>query len=199
MVHPVRNTFLAADTHFYHDNIIRHCNRPWSIAEHTDALVARWNDTVKKGDLVYHLGDFAMIREQADGAPRMKLYRKLRMRLNGKIVLIMGNHDQMSEEVYKECFVERYDLKEISIDGIKLTACHFPMRSWNGSFHGRPHVFGHVHGRLEKVDTGVSCDVGIDVPEYNYAPVSWEVLRVKLLKKYEIFCERYKDSKEDLT
>ena len=197
----MKNTFLTADTHFSHYNIIRHCNRPWSKEEHDEALITRWNDVVKKGDLVYHLGDFAMIKENECpvGTTRMKLYRKLRMRLNGKIILIRGNHDQMSQEIYNECFSEVYDLKEVSIDGTSIVLCHFPMRSWNRSFHGGPHAFGHVHGRLEKFDTGVSCDAGIDVPDWNYAPAPWDIIKTKLLKKYNDFTVRYKDTKEGLT
>jgi len=177
------NIFFVADTHINHANILRHCNRPWkSVEEHDEALINNWNSVVSRKDIVYLLGDFAMIPKQDDGTPRMKLYRKLRMRLNGKICLIIGNHDVMSNEVY-DCFTEVSPLKEIKINGEKITLCHYPMRSWNGSFHGRKHVFGHVHGRLEKVDTGVSCDVGVDVPEWNYRPVEWTVLQNKLNKK----------------
>ena len=195
----MKNIFLVGDTHFGHWTIVRHCNRPFSIENHDEALLERWNSVVKKGDTIFHLRDFAMIKEQADGTPRMKLYRKLRMKLNGKIILIRGNHDQMSNDVYRDCFSEVYDLKEISIDGERITVCHYPMRSWNDSFHGRKHIFGHVHGRLENIDTGVSCDVGVDVPEWNYTPVAWDILKIKLNKKYDIFCKKYKNSKDKLT
>ena len=184
----MKNIFFTADTHWFHDNIVKHCNRPWNIGEeHNEALIANWNETVKKGDTVYLLGDYAMIPAQKDGVPRMKLYRKLRMRLNGKIILIKGNHDQMSQDIYNECFTEVHILRDIKIDGEKIALCHYPMRSWNCSFHGSFHLFGHVHGRLERVDTGVSCDVGIDVPEWNYRPVAWDTLKPKLLKKREIW------------
>jgi calcineurin-like phosphoesterase family protein len=182
----MKNIFLISDTHFGHDRIRIHCNRPWhTIEEHDEALITNWNNVVKRGDIIYHLGDFAMIPKQDDGTPRMKLYRKLRMRLNGKIILIKGNHDQMAEAVYKECFSEVYDLREIKINGEKIVLCHYPLRSWNAAFHGRKHIFGHVHGRLERVDTGVSCDVGVDVPDWNYAPAPIEVVLDKLNIKYK--------------
>jgi calcineurin-like phosphoesterase family protein len=151
-----------------------------------EKLIEYWNDVVGKGDTVYHLGDFAMIpkRENID---RMKLYRRLRFRLNGKIHLILGNHDQMSNEVYS-AFSSVTDFgKVIQIDKQKITLCHYPMRSWDASFHGSYQLFGHVHGRLEKVDTGVSCDVGVDVPDWNYKPVEWMILKEKLQKKKEAF------------
>ena len=176
------NNFFTADTHFGHYNIIRHCDRPWTAEEHDDALVERWNSEVSKRDTVYHLGDFAMFKS-VPGKDRMKTYRKLRMRLNGKIHLILGNHDKMSQELY-DTFTKVYDgIKEVKVDGEKITLCHYPMRSWNRSFHGSFHLFGHVHGRLEGVDTGSSCDVGIDVPEFDYKPVEWEIIKPKLMKK----------------
>ena len=183
----MKNIFFTADTHFGHESIRRHCNRPWnSVEEMDEALIANWNNVVKHGDMVYHIGDFAMISEVPNGVPRMKLYRKLRMRLNGKIILIRGNHDKMSQDVYKDCFSEVYDLREIKIDGEKITLCHYPMRSWNASVHGRKHIFGHVHARLEGADLGVCTDAGVDVPEWKFSPVIWDVMRQKLNEKYEI-------------
>jgi len=185
------NTFFTADLHLSHDAILKHCNRPWSIEEHNDALIARWNAIVSKRDTVYVLGDMMMVRAQPDGTPRMKIYRRLRHRLNGSIILIKGNHDAGSSEYY-DCFTKVYDFgAEVKIDGEKIVLCHYPMRSWNRSFHGSFHAFGHLHGRLEGVDTGVSCDVGVDVPEWDYKPVAWEVLRAKLLKKREIWKNKY--------
>jgi calcineurin-like phosphoesterase family protein len=187
----MNNIFFTADTHFSHAAIIRHCDRPWKdVIEHDDALVARWNAVVGKRDIVYVLGDFAMIPKHPT-IPRMKLYRKLRFRLNGKIHLVFGNHDSMSHDVY-DCFTKVYDFgAEVKIDGEKITLCHYPMRSWNRSFHGSMHMFGHVHGRLEHIDTGVSCDVGVDVPDWNYTPVNWEILKEKLLKKRVTFKDKY--------
>ena len=45
------------------------------------------------------------------------------------------------------------------------------------------HLFGHVHGRMESVNTGLSFDVGVDVPEWNYSPVSFEQVKAKMMKK----------------
>jgi calcineurin-like phosphoesterase family protein len=178
------NTYFTSDTHFGHKNIIKHCSRPWSnMEEQTDGLVQNWNSVVSKKDTVYHLGDFAMFRANAV-EDRMKEYRSVRARLNGKIHLVKGNHDQMNQEAYN-CFTEVYDgMKEIKLDGTKVTLCHYPMRSWNCSFHGAFHFFGHVHGRMERDNIGLSCDVGVDVPDWKYTPVLWETLKEKLeLKK----------------
>jgi len=179
----MRDIYFTSDTHFGHYNIIRHCNRPWTPEEHDDALVERWNSVVTNKDTVYHLGDFAMFKAGRDEGERMKMYRSLKARLNGKVHLVLGNHDHMSQELYS-CFTEVYPgLREIKIDGQKITLCHYPMRSWNCSYHASWHLFGHVHGRLEDAKTGMSFDVGVDVPEWDYKPVSYEQVVAKMAKK----------------
>lgn len=55
--------FFIGDAHFGHKGIINFETtksfRPFStIVEHDEELVRRWNSVVKKGDLVWHLGDF---------------------------------------------------------------------------------------------------------------------------------------------
>jgi calcineurin-like phosphoesterase family protein len=183
---------FTADLHLSHANIIKHCKRPWPIIEeHNENLISRWNSVVSNRDHVYVLGDFAMIPKQQDGTPRMKIYKRLRHRLKGKIHLILGNHDEMSQDVYS-AFTEVTPYKELKIDKQKITLMHYPMRSWNGAFHGSGHLFGHVHGRLESEDTGVSFDVGVDVPAWNYMPVNWETVRKKLAEKRYIFNSRNK-------
>ena len=121
-----------------------------------------------------------MFKSIDGGEDRMKAYRRLRMRLNGKIHLILGNHDKMSQELYSSFTEVNGGLKDIKIDGQKITLCHYPMRSWNSSFHGAWHLFGHVHGRMENVNTGLSFDVGVDVPEWEYSPVSWDKIKEKM-------------------
>jgi calcineurin-like phosphoesterase family protein len=65
--------------------------RPFaSIEEHDEELVKRWNGIVRKGDTVWHLGDFAFGRAKIDIAGR----------LNGTKKLVMGNHDHYPTEAY---------------------------------------------------------------------------------------------------
>lgn len=184
------NIFFTADTHFFHWNIIRHCSRPWSKEDHNEALIQRWNAIVGKRDTVYLLGDFAMIsKEDAGGQPRMKMYRKLRHALNGKIILAgLGNHDKMSTEVY-DCFTEVHTLLIRKFNKIKYTLCHYPLLSWDGSFHGKTVMLhGHCHGRIKEYKDVKRMDVGVDV--WNYAPVPLELIEYKINNMYDI---DYKD------
>ena len=48
--------YFTADHHFGHENVIKHCNRPFSSAEEMDTvLTSNWNSTVKSDDDIYTL------------------------------------------------------------------------------------------------------------------------------------------------
>ena len=57
-------TFLIADTHFGHNNIINFLKPDGSklrnflsIYDHDEYIIDKWNSVVKPEDKVYHLGD----------------------------------------------------------------------------------------------------------------------------------------------
>lgn len=53
--------YFTSDTHFFHNNIIKACNRPFaSVEEMNDGLIKNWNNTVSPKDTIYHLGDCAL-------------------------------------------------------------------------------------------------------------------------------------------
>jgi calcineurin-like phosphoesterase family protein len=86
--------FFTSDNHFGHKNIIKYCKRPFnSVKEMNEALIQKWNEVVSPEDTVYHLGDFAF-GEIDDILPR----------LNGKIILIRGNHDRKSTTKHFETY-----------------------------------------------------------------------------------------------
>jgi len=79
------NIFFVSDTHFGHSNIIQFCDRPFASVEEMDYnLIKNWNEKVPLDGLVFHLGDF--------GWGGYQEYKKIRDQLNGKIILIKGNH-----------------------------------------------------------------------------------------------------------
>lgn len=46
--------FFTSDTHFYHGNIIRFCNRPFKDVEMmNETIISNWNDTVGQDDIVF--------------------------------------------------------------------------------------------------------------------------------------------------
>jgi len=147
--------FFTSDTHFGHQAIIRHCNRPFASAAAMDeGMISRWNSRIAPGDTVYHLGDFCF-----RGGQPAPYYRG---RLNGEIHLIAGNHDGDTLKRHADCFASVSIVKEITIARQSIVMFHYPMREWDGAYRGAWHLFGHVHGGLDKEPLGYSMDVGVD-------------------------------------
>jgi calcineurin-like phosphoesterase family protein len=159
------NIFFSADLHFFSKNIIKYCNRPFSSVEEMDeALISNYNSKVTNKDTIYLLGDLIWGHLN---------YAKYLSRLNGQKHLILGNHD--NKQCYKKMQIDGLiqsmsQQKGITIDNKYIWMCHYPMRSWNRSFHGSYHLYGHCHNTIE--DYGLSTDVGVD--KWNYSPVSFD-------------------------
>jgi len=145
--------FFTADTHFSHSNIIKYCNRPFSSAlEMDETMIANWNSKVGKDDVVYHLGDFAF-----------SLIHKHVERLNGKIILIFGNHDKLARH-NSNLFHSVHDYLEIKHKDTLITLCHYAFKIWNKSHFNSWNLFGHSHGRVKGV--GKQMDVGVDTNNF---------------------------------
>ena len=71
----------------------------------TSVLIKNWNSVVKKQDIVYHCGDFAMNMKKEN-------IEKIAKSLNGRITLIRGNHDDCRVSFYRDIF---YDFCPYSI------------------------------------------------------------------------------------
>lgn len=150
-------TFFIADTHFGDTHIMRHRGIRYStIAEHDEALVALWNDTVELGDDVWHLGDFA-----SDATPAY--CAEIFSRLNGIKRLVRGNHDTNRVLALPWMSVAESARVSVPMAGggeCRLFLSHYAHRAWPGLWRGTRHLYGHTHAAL--VDTRRSCDVGVD-------------------------------------
>jgi calcineurin-like phosphoesterase family protein len=146
--------WFTADTHFGDHRTINIWRRPFADVAAMDALlVERWNATVGREDIVWHLGDVA---RRADAvAP-------LLARLNGTKHLLRGNNDPAATLAPPG----------LGGDGRKLVLGHYPFRSWNGQHRGAINLHGHSHGRLAPMKR--QHDVGVDVR--GFAPVSLDRL-----------------------
>jgi calcineurin-like phosphoesterase family protein len=80
----------------------------------------------------------------------------------------------------------------IRVEGHDIWLNHYPMRSWNKSFHGSWHVYGHVHGRLAAEDRANEStlvkDVGVDACDYR--PWSFDDLHAYMAPRIEKFQAR---------
>lgn len=161
-------TFVTADLHFGHGNIIRHCERPFSDRDQMDnQLVTNWNSVVKPHDRVIVVGDFAWKRPD-----------EYLRRLNGSKILIRGNHDYRGNIKGFEFIKDIWDTK---IEGQRVVFCHYQLSEWNASYHGSWHLYGHSHGNAVESPIKLSFDVGTDL--WNYRPIEWEQIQAKMEDK----------------
>ena len=159
-------TWVTSDTHFGHAGICKFLRddgtkvRPWDDPEEmTEALIENWNRVVGVKDRIYHLGDVVINRR----------YLKVLERLNGRKVLVKGNHDLFKLPDYLPHFD---DIRGCwPLDNLMLT--HIPIHP--GSFEGRirGNVHGHLHWRkLEDKRYFNAC-----VEHTAYTPINFEEIR----------------------
>jgi calcineurin-like phosphoesterase family protein len=166
------NVFFTADTHFGHGNIMRFSNRPWPTIElHDEALIRNWNEVVRLKDDVWHLGDFNF-RSTLKTPDYVN-------RLNGRIHLVLGNHDDAYAKKFPRLFASVQEAKYLRIGNEKITLYHYAQRVWRNSHHGAWHLFGHSHNCLPPLNR--SMDVGVDAQ--NYTPISFDAVREFMLSR----------------
>ncbi len=170
--------YFTSDTHFGHENIIKYCKRPFSsIDEHDAALIKNWNDVVPEDGIVFHLGDVAF------GDPDR--VNEILKQLNGKIYLVIGNHDwRRIVSDHKWRFEDMTQQINMKIGKRHIILNHYPMLAFSGAWRGEDatyQLFGHVHtspytdegidqARMKMLFT-TQYDVGVD--NNNFQPRSW--------------------------
>jgi calcineurin-like phosphoesterase family protein len=164
--------FFTSDPHYWHANIIRFCDRPFaSMEQMVEALIVNHNRVVKPSDDVWFLGDLFFCRED--------VAHRLLDRLNGRLHLVMGNHDKViaRSPSLQQRFASVHEHRaylNISIRGeaLNLVLDHYPMHSWNKAYHGAYNLHGHVHSKVACDGVHRRYDVGVDANDYT--PVSIE-------------------------
>jgi calcineurin-like phosphoesterase family protein len=158
--------FFTADTHFGHAGARALYRRPFaSVLEMNTAMVARWNETVRPDDDVWHLGDFSLNTSTVAAAGLLRS-------LSGRKHLVTGNNDPPDIVSLAEWrTVQAY--AEITVDDARIVLCHYAFRTWNGMAKGALNLHGHSHGRLKPLPR--QYDVGVDVRDFR--PVTLQALR----------------------
>ena len=159
--------FVIADTHFGHNNIIGYENRPFRDVREMDAkLIELWNSTVAAEDVVYMLGDFTLSRNKG-------IIASLVSKLNGRKILIMGNHDTRKPKDYVECGFEVATRKPMMVEpGVILM--HEPFEDKFLIAQNYLYFFGHVHMNHSLMDDYKNC-MCVSVERINYRPVDLDV------------------------
>jgi calcineurin-like phosphoesterase family protein len=133
--------FYIADWHYDHKNIIALDNRPFkSVIEMNTTLIETWNNTVSNEDDVYIPGDMFWCEP--------KIAMEVLDKLNGKKVLIRGNHDRRHPELDKK-FIQVVDYLEIKDKDRHVVLSHYPIPCFKNHYYGWYHLYGHVHNSFE--------------------------------------------------
>jgi calcineurin-like phosphoesterase family protein len=168
------NIFLASDHHLGHaniitfkdrnDSIIRNFN---SIEEHDEHIIEQHNKVVGISDRIYYLGDVLF----------SKKHLHLLSRMQGRKVLIKGNHDKLDLKDYLPYFDDIRGSHQLS--GMVLT--HIPVHPdslsrWSFNIHG------HLHQNNVMLPSGELDNryFNVSLEQINYTPISLEGIKCKL-------------------
>ena len=164
------NTWVISDSHFYHENIIKYCNRPYADAvEMNEDMIAKWNAVVGKDDIVWHLGDFCFgCKEHIN---------EIVPRLNGRINLVLGNHDRHKMSFYYESGFHRVYDHPVVISNFFILS-HEPLQ-WVKDGDVYINVYGHVHDQ-EMYKDFTSNSFCACVERIGYAPIKWTDMLEKM-------------------
>lgn len=196
------NRFIISDTHFGHTNSWEKFKnadgtplRPFTSNEEMDeAMVARWNAKVTDKDTVYHLGDVVINKKSLHHVSR----------LNGRKILIRGNHDIFKDKDFYDVGFEQIHGVRVFVD--KWIMSHIPLHPDSVTNRFRVNVHGHLHGnevtRQVEVATKASDRHGeyerysvetqidprylcVSVEHTNYEPLSFEEVEARIQARWE--------------
>jgi len=176
--------YLIGDTHFYHNNIIEYCNRPFkSSLEMNDIIIENWNSIITEDDTVIHLGDFAIGYDRENYNNKKDCYIDLMRKLNGEKILVRGNHDHESVSFYKDIgFEEVYDYFVYE----DILFFHYPLKIDKYTKKEQKEmiervkkeqfnyvIHGHIHNNSETLKNHFNCSI----ENINYKPIEFEEIK----------------------
>jgi calcineurin-like phosphoesterase family protein len=174
------NVWFTSDTHFKHKNILKFCpntRRGADPDEMTEIMIQVWNEKIKPGDIVYHLGDVCFARQEETNA--------ILARLNGDLHLIQGHHDKVvvnggAEKFWKS--IQPY--LRAKVNGQDIIMFHYPIKEWDSMHYGSWHLYGHVHGKDMGLNDRRAMDAGIDNrPTADMSPWHFDEIAAVMLER----------------
>lgn len=153
-------TWITSDLHFGHTNIQKFCPKTrghyQSVAHMNEDMISQWNQKVVPNDLVYILGDVSFQNPQ--------VAVETIARLNGKKVLVKGNHDRknLKHEHFVAQFAEIHDYLELNYNNNYIVMMHYPICEWDRMHRGSIHFHGHLHGNKSGLEEFRARDAGFD-------------------------------------
>lgn len=155
-------TFLIADTHFGHKNILKLANRSFLDIDSMDTtIIKNWNKKVKKGDKIFILGDVSFY--DLEGT------KEIISNLNGHKVLVKGNHDKRKNDFWIETGFQEVSKYPIVLTLERIILSHAPIELPLDDFFN---IHGHVHNNIgnyeDKYPDKYKC---VSVERINYSPI----------------------------
>lgn len=163
--------WFISDTHFGHRGILKYEGtlRPFqTLEEHDETLIENWNSVVKQDDKVYHIGDFCLNRSALQYAKR----------LNGRKILIMGNHDTFRTQEYLDVGFERI-CGALQFENLILT--HIPVHSCQLEHRFFANVHGHMHSK--KIKDWRYLNVSVE--HINLTPITLEEVYSRIIEQQQ--------------
>lgn len=160
--------FFTSDLHLGHEEVIAKRQRPFAdVREMNEALIGNYNQRVRDDDTVYILGDLCHKLSLSEA-------NELIARLNGRKILLRGNHDLDYDPAL---FEAQHDFLMEDFADRRFVMIHYALVDWPRRKKGGIHLHGHMHesrayNEANRAKGLFRYDVGVDANEYR--PVSLE-------------------------
>lgn len=177
--------YYISDTHFGYQKIAEQSGFTDTDA-YNEAVIRRINQRVADEDTLFLLGDLSCY--QQDPSEFIK-------RLNGRKILITGNHDArwIKHRHVRKLFREIHPYLLVRDAGTKIFLCHYPMAEWDGTFKGYWHFYGHIHNEkgigAERIMRYVPGAVNVSIQKIGEPKTAEELFAIR--KKEEEQMSKY--------
>jgi calcineurin-like phosphoesterase family protein len=142
------------------------------VEEMNEVMIEKWNNRVNKNDLVYHIGDVGFFKSAQQMQDTMSL-------LNGRKILIKGNHDRFTNTQYRQAgFEDIHDELMLEIidragAGQKFLLTHKPEVLYTGPGYV---LCGHIHQQFYYQGNNLNMSVEV----WGYQPVTMEEINQRI-------------------
>ena len=157
----LEHTFVTSDHHFFLWKSQEGRVFGGSSEEEDARHIELWNSVVGKDDLVLYVGDFC------DG--EIASLEVLHKKLNGRKILIKGNHDRLGEEWYR--FVFEDVVNELRIDELNLRLIHIKEEAGERQS-GERLIYGHEHRFWESAPATTHDSICVCAKWHDWRPIT---------------------------
>lgn len=143
--------WVIADTHFNHAKLVVNGIRPF---DYQQKIIRNWNSSVQDNDIVIMLGDISWNNDYS-----------ILSQLRGRKILVRGNHDKKSCEVYMSKYFDfACDTFSMEYKGIPLIFSHKPLKE----FSERYNIHGHLHDNIHRKEETSSRHILVSLENMGY-------------------------------